>query len=106
MAGVGHPNPNVSDIKKGTDRNQVLLILGKPTKTITTTTGTTDLYVLEYDNESNIGPAVGWFFLDLLTVGIWEIPGTAIEASRGYKVNYSITYDKKDKVVEFISAKK
>jgi hypothetical protein len=106
LAAAGHPNPDISNIKKGTDRSQVLATLHKPQKTEQNASGSTDFYVLEYDNENLPGAAVGWFFLDLATFGIWEIPGTIIEAQRGYKVIYNVTYDKKGKVVDIFTVKK
>jgi hypothetical protein len=43
--------------------------------------------------------------MDVLTVGLWEIDGTPIEAVQGDKYQATIKYDKEDRVVD-ISSKK
>ena len=47
---------------------------------------------------------MGHAALDVLTLGIWEIAGTPIEAFQGKKYEMTITYSKDDKVEAINSA--
>lgn len=45
-------------------------------------------------NEPSTGRAVGHAAMDVLTLGVWEIIGTPIEAmNQGEKINVTIRYD-------------
>jgi hypothetical protein len=43
--------------------------------------------------------------MDVLTLGIWEIVGTPIEAVQGETYNAMITYDESDKVADIKTQK-
>jgi hypothetical protein len=103
MAGIGHENPKIEVLKKGAERNDVLLALGQPRKTLRNAAGNNDFYSLEFDNQAHPGLAIAYILIDPLTFFIWEIPGTAIEGSRGYDVDYNLQYDVTDKLTGYSS---
>ena len=105
MALSGKKDPNLGAIRTGTTRGEVELQLGSPVKSVTTQEGRRiDIYEYEIGNEPSAGRAVGHAALDVLTLGIWEIAGTPIEAFQGKKYEMTITYSKDDKVEAINSA--
>jgi len=104
MAMSGKPSPNLGAFHVGSTRGEVELQLGGPQKTVTNPDGTrTDIYVYEVGNEPSAGRAAGHAVMDLLTLGIWEIVGTPIEASQGDEFSLMIRYGRNDKVVSINS---
>lgn len=95
MAAAGDEQPNLSNVHRGASRGEVEMALGQP-KTLTTTTdgGTTATYEYVRGNEPSAGRAIGHGVLDVLTIGIWEVVGTPIEAmNQGTKVIVDVRYD-------------
>ncbi len=100
MALSGKKNPDLSVARVGATRGEVELQLGPPVKTVTLDDSKRlDQYEYEIGNEPSAGRAIGHGVLDVLTIGLWEIAGTPIEAVQGEKYSISITYDKADVVV-------
>jgi hypothetical protein len=56
-------------------------------------------YEYEIGNEPSAGRAVAHGVLDVLTLGIWEIVGTPVEAIQGKKNQLTIYYDSNNRVM-------
>jgi hypothetical protein len=100
MAMSGKPDPNIGVLSKGQSRDIVLLNLGQPTQTSTIDTGRVDVFNLERGNEQSVGRAVGHAVMDVLTIGMWEVVGTPIEAFTGDKFTVTVEYDQNDSVTK------
>lgn len=104
MAASGSKERNIGAVTIGQDREVVVLHLGSPTRTLATSDGRSDIYELERGNEPSAGRAALHGGLDVLTLGIWEVVGTPIEAMQGEKFTVTIHYDSADKVTKIESA--
>jgi outer membrane protein assembly factor BamE (lipoprotein component of BamABCDE complex) len=99
MALSGKKDPNLGAIKVGSTRGEVEMHLGPPKSSSTLEDGTRlDIYEFEIGNEPSAGRAVGHGVMDVLTLGLWEVVGTPIEAVQGDRRQLSITYDSDDRV--------
>ena len=98
MAMSGKPDPNISALDVGQDRDVVILNFGQPAKTLMTDNERTDIFELERGNEQSMGRATGHAVMDLLTLGVWEIIGTPIEGFAGDTITLQIEYDANNKV--------
>src|SRR5690625_1783627 len=103
MAMSGKPDPNIGVLSKGQSRDIVLLNLGHA-NTATTQAGRVDVFNLERGNQKSVGRAAGHAVMDVLTLGIWEVVGTPIEAFAGDKFTVTIEYDQDDKVIKVSTA--
>jgi hypothetical protein len=108
MAAVGDEEPNISNVRKGATRGEVELALGQPKSISLDQQGNTiAMYEYTLGNEPSPGRAIAYTVLDVLTLGIWEIFGTPIEAfNQGKKVEVTVHYDKEQVVTEIQSNKK
>ena len=99
MALSGDENPDLSAIKVGATRGEVELHLGPPIETKTGRNGMRiDTYEYEIGDEPSAGRAVAHGVADVVTLGLWELVGTPIEAVQGETYRTTITYDSKDRV--------
>ena len=99
MAAQGGEEYDYALLKEGTPREEILASFGEPRSSESKEDGRViDTYELEEGDKSRPGMAGGHFVMDVLTLGIWEIAGTAIEANEGKDVTYEITYDNYGKV--------
>jgi hypothetical protein len=99
MAMSGDKNPDIGAIRIGSTRGEVEMHLGSPMRTNAGQGDTrTDVYEYEIGNEPSAGRAVAHGVMDVLTLGIWEIAGTPIEAIQGEKYEATVTYDEQDRV--------
>jgi hypothetical protein len=57
-----------------------------------------DIYEYEIGNEPSAGRAVAHGFADVLTLGLWEIAGTPIEAVQGETYEATVMHDEPDRV--------
>jgi hypothetical protein len=106
MAMSGSENPDLGAVRVGATRGEVELHLGTAIKTTPLPDGRrADVYRYEIGNEPSAGRAVGHGVLDVLTLGIWEIVGTPIEAVQGETYNATITYDEGDRVADIKTQK-
>jgi len=106
MALSGSENPDLGAIRVGASRGEVELHLGSAVKTTPLPDGRrADVYQYEIGNEPSAGRAVGHGVMDVLTLGIWEIVGTPIEAVQGETYSATITYDESDKVADIKTQK-
>lgn len=107
MAISGKKEPNLGMIQVGASRGEIELTIGSPFKTVTLPDGNRmDVYEYEIGNEPSAGRAAGHAVMDLLTLGLWEIIGTPMEAIQGDKRILNITYDKDDRVLAINSTLK
>ncbi len=104
MALSGKKDPNLSVIKKGADRQEIEMQLGTPQQVAIVEDNTVATYEYEIGNEPSAGRAIGHGAMDILTLGLWEIVGTPVEAVQGDKYKITITYDKNDKVISLVKS--
>jgi hypothetical protein len=84
MAVSGDHNPDLGSVRSGASRGEIELHLGSPIKVSDVGNGLrAATYEYEVGNEPSAGRAVGHAVMDVLTLGIWEIVGTPIEAVQG-----------------------
>jgi hypothetical protein len=106
MAMSGSENPDLGAIRVGATRGEVELHLGSAIKTTPLPDGgRADVYQYEIGNEPSAGRAVGHGVMDVLTLGIWEIVGTPIEAVQGETYHATISYDEADRVADIKTQK-
>jgi hypothetical protein len=101
MALSGNPEPNFKAFEVGSSRQQVEIQLGKPVSAKVLENGNhEDTYRFEIGNTPNGHRAMMNLYIDLYTFGIWEIPGTIVEATMGHKEETTIIYDAENRVRE------
>ena len=100
MAAAGSREPNLAAFGVGSHRGQVEQQLGRPKTSSTSPEGVrSDTYAYTLGNEPSAGRAVAHGVADVLTLGIWEIFGTPIEAaSQGDEKTITVDYDTSDRV--------
>jgi hypothetical protein len=101
MALSGHPEPNFDAFEVGSSRKQVEIQLGTAISTTKLENGKQqDTYRFETGNVPNGHRAIMNLYIDLVTIGIWEFPGTIIEAMMGEEHETTIVYSADDRVLE------
>jgi hypothetical protein len=106
MALSGEDNPDIGAIRVGSTRGEVEMHLGSPVRSNAGAGSTrVDIYEYEIGNEPSGGRAVAHGVMDVLTLGIWEIAGTPIEAVQGESYEATITYDEQDRVANIKTRK-
>lgn len=108
MAAVGDKEPNLANVRHGASRGEIEMALGQPKDYATLTDGgSVATYEYTIGNEPSAGRALGHAALDVLTVGIWEVVGTPIEAfNQGDKVVATVTYDPYNMATDITSNKR
>lgn len=104
MALSGNLQKDTSILFPGAPREAVITKLGEPETSSKDQQGRyTDSYLLVKGNSPSLGRAVGHATLDLLTLGIWEVVGTPIEAVAGSedRSRLLIQYDAEQKLREY-----
>ena len=104
MALSGKREPQINDIQKGMGIDEVHLILRDYTPAVSD--GDDGLRIEEYEiqlgNAPSGGRALGHAAMDVLTLGLWEVVGTPVEAVSSGTMNLRVTY--KDDVVTKVQA--
>src|SRR2546422_5795260 len=104
MALHGTPEPNFKAFEVGSSRQQVEIQLGKPVASQPLGEGKKkDSYRFEIGNSPNGHRALMNFYIDLGTFGLWELPGTIVEAMMGHDEETRIIYDANDRSEEHTS---
>ena len=107
MAANQPPAKNVDLFKVGTPRSALLAEFGYPTSTETKADGKKyDIYRFTqgYSGGAKAGRAVLHGVADVLTLGLWEVIGTPVEAvNDGDLTAYEVSYGKDDRVDQVIS---
>lgn len=101
MALSGKEQKDTSTFYKGADRSLVHAKTGVPDSTFQDNDGQwVDTYIIVTGNEPSAGRALGHGAMDVLTLGIWEVIGTPIEAVAGKEDHQSfiIYYNNKNKI--------
>jgi len=100
MALHGTPDPNFKAFEVGSSRQQVEIQLGKPVASQPLGEGKKkDIYRFEIGNSPNGHRAMMNLYIDLATIGLWELPGTIVEAMMGHEEETRIVYDANDRVL-------
>ncbi|HSA80413.1 MAG TPA: hypothetical protein VLE23_06295 [Geminicoccaceae bacterium] len=104
MAASGKPSPNLAVCQVGADRAAIERELGPPESVQTTAEGGTSCtYKYEIGDEPSAGRAVYHAGMDVLTIGLWEVFGTAYEVSQGQEFELTVIYDAEGKAREIRS---
>ena len=101
MAAKQPGKKDLSVLKEGTARGHVIAELGSPIHTEERPDGRMDIYkfVQGYDDGVKVGRALFHGTADVLTLGLWEVVGTPVEALiDGTEVKVEVYYDSSDKV--------
>jgi hypothetical protein len=107
MAANGEKEPNLVNVHQGASRSEIDMALGQPKSMSTENDGRARaIYEYTVGNEPSTGRAVGHGVMDVLTLGLWEVVGTPIEAmNQGDKIKVNVLYDKDGKALEIQSRK-
>lgn len=101
MASSGKKGDDISQIKQDITKKQVEAILGKSKKAVINDYGEqVNLYEYDFDNKKSVGRASFYAFMNLITIGAWELVGTPMEYYSSKKGYLQVTYDKENKVVD------
>lgn len=107
MAAKGDEEPNLANVHRGASRGEIEMALGQPKSMTTHDDGKlTCNYEYIVGNEPSTGRAVGHGVMDFLTLGLWEVVGTPIEAlNQGDKVKVTVVYDNSGNALDIQSSK-
>ena len=93
MALHGNQQPNFQAFEVGSKRKHVEIQLGQPVDSHQMEDGKRrDTYRFEMGNSPNGHRAIMNLYLDLVTFGLWEIPGTVVEGIMGEEEETHIIY--------------
>jgi hypothetical protein len=100
MALHGYPEPNFKAFEIGSSRQVVETQLGHPIASLKLEDGKKkDIYQYEIGNSPNGHRALMNFYIDLATIGIWELFGTIVEARMGDTQETRVIYNSEDRAV-------
>jgi hypothetical protein len=102
MALSGRKDPDVGGLAVGQDRAVVMATLGQPHKTYGTIGERVDVFKLKRGDEPSAGRAIAHGVMDVLTLCLWEVVGTPIEATQGEAFYLTVQYDPEDKITRMI----
>ena len=103
MAAKQPPKKDLSVLKKGTARNEVIAELGSPEWSEKVEGKTTDVFSFRqgYSKGAKVGRAAFHGVADVFSFGLWEVIGTPVEAiADGEQIKLQIKYDEDDRVNE------
>jgi len=90
----GEKQPDLSVLKVGAEKATIERELGPPKGEAQLADGRTQsTYVYEVGNEPSAGRAAVHAGMDVLTLGLWEVVGTPLEATQGNEMRLVVTYD-------------
>jgi hypothetical protein len=100
MAASGQKDLDVSVLEVGQSRKVVESFLGVPVSTLDQSSEKrTDVYEYEIGDQPSTGRAWMHGALDVVTIGLWEFVGSAIEGSKGDMYSIPITYGPDDRLL-------
>jgi hypothetical protein len=102
MAAHQPSKKNLTVLRPGTPRSEVLAELGRPKSTRLIDLHRTDHFEFTqgYSKEVKVGRAFAHGTIDLATSGLWELAGTPAEAIfSGKRMSFEVTYDDLDHVL-------
>lgn len=98
----GEKQPDLSVLKVGAEKTQIEGQLGPPKSEAMLAEGRTQsTYVYDVGNEPSGGRAALHAGMDVLTLGLWELFGTPLEAMQGKEMRLVVTYDAARKAESF-----
>src|SRR6185295_12146729 len=102
LAGKGQPGAHLEALGVGTSEQKVEHELGTPSSSEPLGPGKRlSTYRVELTKQPNYARSTVHFLLDLVTLGIWELPGSIYELSSGHrKGDVGIVYGPDDRVLE------
>ncbi len=100
MAASGEKNPDLSILEIGATRAAVELQIGDPVSYEQLADGYVGVYEFEIGDEPGAGRAVGHGIMFILTLGLWELFYTPMEATRGDDKEVAVLYDRNEIVVD------
>jgi hypothetical protein len=102
LAGKGHPGAHLEALGVGTSEQNVEHELGTPSSREPLGAGKRlSTYRVELTKQPNYARSTVHLLLDLVTLGIWELPGSIYELSSGHgKGDVGIVYGPDDRVLE------
>ena len=100
MAMSGDPDPDLSIVRVGASRGEVEMQIGAAVQQSTTREGyTIAKYHYTIGNKPDAGRAIAHGALDVLTLGLWEVIGTPVEAIIVKHYDMTVTYDRDMRVL-------
>jgi hypothetical protein len=102
LAGKGHPGAHLEALGVGTSEQKVEHELGTPSSSEPLGAGKRrSTYRVELTKQPNYARATVHLLLDLVSLGIWELPGSIYELSSGHRQgDVEIVYGPHDRVLE------
>ncbi|MGB7292298.1 MAG: hypothetical protein WBD99_09015 [Thermodesulfobacteriota bacterium] len=101
MALSGNEQKDTSVFYNGAERSFVIAKVGMPDAEMRDKDGNwVDTYLIVKGNDPSAGRAIGHGVMDVLTLGLWEVIGTPVEAVAGKEETgrFVIYYDADDKI--------
>ena len=94
MAAKGKREANITALQMGDSKNVVHAKIGyQPIRIQANGNKQIEIYEIEFGNEPSMGRAIAHGTLDLLTIGLWEVVGTPLEATAGEKSYLLFEYE-------------
>jgi len=102
LAGKGHPGAHLEALGVGSSEQNVEHELGAPSSSEPLGAGKRlSTYRVELTKQPNYARATAHLLLDLVSLGIWELPGSIYELWSGHrKGDVGIVYGPNDRVLE------
>jgi hypothetical protein len=105
MARQGRSEPDLTAVKPGANREQVVGTLGEPSVAYQGAQGGTDIFRIPLALPGSPERALTWAALDVMTLGPWEIVGSAVERNQGESLQFAVGYDPHGTVVHVSSSR-
>ena len=102
MAVKGKEDPNLGVLGVGQDRTIAIATLGPPSKTYDSAGNRVDVFKLKRGDKPSATRAIVHGVLDFMTLCLWEVVGTPIEATQGETFYVTVQYDAEDRIVKMI----
>lgn len=102
MAVKGKEEPNLGVLGAGQDRAIAIATLGPPDKTYNATGNRVDVFKLRRGDKPSATRAIVHGVLDFMTLCLWEVVGTPIEANQGETFYVTVHYNEYDRIVKML----
>ena len=102
MALKGKEDPNLGVLGTGQDRAIAIATLGPPSKTYDAAGNRVDVFKLKRGDTPSAGRAIAHGVMDFMTLCVWEVVGTPIEATQGETFYMTVSYDDQDRIVKML----
>ena len=102
MAVKGKEDPNLGVLGVGQDRAIAISTLGSPSKTYDAAGNSVDVFKLKRGDKPSATRAIVHGVLDFMTLCLWEVVGTPIEATQGETFYVTVYYNEEDRIVKML----